>query len=68
MTRAEHSTKLTGDSPRDVGGAPQQPQTGKKPEDARGDPQQQAENQRDLGVDESHKTDKMKEEHRGTFP
>ncbi|SFM16734.1 hypothetical protein [Nitrosomonas communis] len=44
------------------------PQTGKKPGDARGDPEQQKRNREDLKVGEDHRTDKMREDKRGTFP
>lgn len=37
-------------------------------EDARGEPEEQQENRERIGVDEEHKTDKMRKERRGTFP
>ena len=36
--------------------------------DARGDERQLKKNQDELGVGPDHKTDEMKERHRGTFP
>jgi hypothetical protein len=46
------------------------PQTGRKPGDARGDPQQQKRNREQMndGVEDDHRTDKMHEEKRGTYP
>lgn len=44
------------------------PQTGKKPGDARGNPEQQKHNRDDLNVGEDHRTDKMREDNRNTFP
>jgi hypothetical protein len=44
------------------------PQTGKKPGDARGDPAQQKRNREELNVGEDHRTDKMHEDNRDTFP
>jgi hypothetical protein len=67
MKRANHGTKLEGTPKHEK---PPEPaaQTGKNPNDARGDDQQLAENQRELGVGDDHKTKEMEEEHRGTFP
>jgi hypothetical protein len=46
------------------------PQTGKKPGDARDDPEQQKRNREQMndGVSDDHRTEKMREEKRGTFP
>jgi len=46
------------------------PQTGKKPGDARGDPQQQKRNREQMndGVGDDHRSEKMREEKRGSFP
>lgn len=41
---------------------------GRRGDDARANPEKQQENRRQIGVDEDHKTEKMKKEHRGTFP
>jgi hypothetical protein len=69
MADANRSTQPDkGDSPKD---APVSvPQTRKKPGDARGDPQQQKRNREQMndGVADDHRTEKMREEKRGTFP
>lgn len=36
--------------------------------DARANPKEQRQNREKMGVNEQHKTGKMEEEHRGTFP
>ncbi|MFL6579934.1 MAG: hypothetical protein ACJ8G2_04260 [Burkholderiales bacterium] len=41
---------------------------GKKPGDARHDKSRQAENRKELGVGEDHKTKDMEDKKRGTFP
>lgn len=67
MKRADHGAKLDTEAKHDK---PPQPaaQTGKDPRDAREDEGKLAENQRELGVGEDHKTGDMKRGHRGTFP
>jgi hypothetical protein len=69
MPDANRSTQIDRD---DTGkDAPvQSPQTGKKPGDARGDPLQQKRNREQMndGVGDDHRTEKMREEKRGTFP
>ena len=69
MPDADRSTQIHRDEgPKD---APvSTPQTGKKPGDARGDPQQQKRNREQMndGVEDDHRTDKMHEEKRGTYP
>jgi hypothetical protein len=41
---------------------------GKNKRDARGKPGKQEENQRELGVDDTHRTEDMKRGKRGSFP
>jgi hypothetical protein len=64
--RAEHSTKLGGDSKQQK--TQPAPQTGKNDRDARDDDSQLSQNQKELGVGEDHKTDDMDQGKRGTFP
>ena len=65
--RANHSTHLKED-PKHKSPPLTGPQTGKNEADARDDESKLAENQRDLGVGEDHKTEDMEEGGRGTFP
>ena len=67
MKRSDHGTTLDTD-PKHRKPAQPAPVTGKNPHDARDDAKQLDENQRDLGVDEEHRTDKMKERRRGSYP
>lgn len=69
MPNANHGTQI--DKDQEGRDAPvSSPQTGKNPDDARGDPQQQKRNREQMndGVADDHRTDKMREEKRGTFP
>jgi hypothetical protein len=69
MPDANRSTQIDRDEgPKDA--KVSTPQTGKKPGDARGDPQQQKRNREQMndGVEDDHRTDKMHEEKRGTYP
>ncbi|MGE5525122.1 MAG: hypothetical protein ACM3SS_15525 [Rhodospirillaceae bacterium] len=67
MKRSDGGTKLDTETKHKK---PPQPaaQTGKDPRNARDDEGKLAENQRELGVGEDHKTEEMKRGHRGTFP
>ena len=69
MADANRSTQIEGDdNPKD---APvSTPQTGRKPGDARGDSEQQKLNREQMndGVGDDHRTEKMREEKRGTYP
>ena len=67
MRRANHNTQLDEQVKHEK---PPEPaaQTGKNERDARDDDVKLQKNQRELGVDESRKTDDMKEGDRGTFP
>lgn len=67
MKRSDRGTKLDTETKHEK---PPQPaaQTGKDPRNAGEDEGKLAENRRELGVDEDHKTEDMKRGHRGTFP
>ena len=67
MKNANHGTQLKGTPKQDAPQAPT-PQTGKNPKDAREDDAKLAENQKELGVGDDHKTDEMEDGQRGTFP
>jgi hypothetical protein len=67
MKDANRSTNLDAPVPSDQPPV-EVPPTGKKPQDARDDPAQQERNREEMGVTPDHKTGKMKEEKRGTFP
>jgi hypothetical protein len=69
-------TGIDSKSGKNTGGTPDTPRqdtppsdvTGTKPNDARGDAAQQRRNREEMGVEDDHLTEKMKEEKRGTFP
>jgi hypothetical protein len=67
MRRANHGTQLDEERKHEK---PPEPaaQTGKNERDAREDDSKLQKNQQELGVDDTHKTDDMKEGGRGTFP
>jgi hypothetical protein len=66
MKRANHGSPLKQDAKQEK--PPPAPQTGKNPRDARRDKGQLSQNQQELGVEDDHKTKKMKKGGRGTFP
>jgi hypothetical protein len=69
MPDANRSTQIDkDDAPQDAPVAV--PPTGKKPGDARDDPQAQQRNREQMndGVGDDHRTEKMREEKRGTYP
>lgn len=71
MVNANHSAKIDkDDNPKNAPTTTTTvvPQTGKRPGDARGDPEQQKRNREEMNVGEDHRTEKMREEKRGTFP
>ncbi|SFE92401.1 hypothetical protein [Nitrosomonas sp. Nm166] len=68
MVNANHSTQIDKDDNSKDSSTTVVPQTGKRPGDARGDPQQQKRNREEMNVGEDHRTEKMREEKRGTFP
>jgi hypothetical protein len=67
MRRANHGTQLDESAKHKK---PPEPaaQTGKNDHDAREDERKLAENQKDLGVADDHKTEDMERGGRGTFP
>jgi hypothetical protein len=67
MKRSDDGTRLDTETKHHK---PPQPvaQTGKNPRDVRDDEGKLAENQRELGVVDVHKTEEMERGHRGTFP
>jgi len=67
MKRAEHGLGTKG-SDGTTATPVEAPQTGENPRDAREEPARQKQNQEELGVDEDHKTEDMKDTGRGTFP
>jgi hypothetical protein len=67
MKRSEHGTTLDTD-PKHRKPAQPARATGTNPHDAREDRAQLEENRRELGVDETHRTGKMKQRRRGTYP
>ena len=67
MRRANHGSPLKQDVKHEKPPNPA-PQTGKNPRDARDDQEQIKQNQRELGVEDDHKTDDMEKGGRGTFP
>jgi hypothetical protein len=67
VKRANHGSPLKQGTKHKKPAAPVA-QTGKNPRDAREDESQLSKNQRELGVEEDHKTDEMEEGDRGTFP
>jgi hypothetical protein len=67
MKDANSGTKLAETPQREKPGALNNAR-GKHYRDARGKPGKQQENQKELGVDQTHMTDDMKRRRRGTFP
>jgi len=67
MKRANHGTPLK-QEPKHEKPANPAPQTGKNPRDAREEKGQLSQNQRELGVQDDHRTKDMENGGRGTFP